>query len=182
MPIYCNYYMTHGGTGGVNSVEIRYSNCTHTLQFIDERTLFSNYSWIGWIGDTSRAKQFSILEFWRKCTSGIVWIASELTPNSDSMTIRGSVGTPQTVCRWQHIESCIMAVAEDVLGVGEQRGPRNVPLVGGKEEDVGAGGVHLVRLPGMDGLLLHRLDLQGIQLLVKHLNTYAHSGVTHPCK
>lgn len=64
-----------------------------------------------------------------------------------------------------------------VLGVSKQRGARDVPLVGGEEEDVSAGGVHLVGLPGMDSLLLYRLNLQSIQLLVKHLNT--HTEETH---
>ena len=39
------------------------------------------------------------------------------------------------------------------------------PLVGGEQQDVGAGGVHLVRLARVDGLLLHRLDLKRVQLL-----------------
>jgi hypothetical protein len=44
-----------------------------------------------------------------------------------------------------------------------------IPPVGCEEEDVRAGRVHLVRLAWMNGLLLHRLDLQRVQLLVKHL-------------
>ncbi len=35
--------------------------------------------------------------------------------------------------------------------------------------DIRAGAVHLVRFSGMDGLLLHRLDAQSFQLLVKDL-------------
>lgn len=56
----------------------------------------------------------------------------------------------------------ICRAAADVLRVRKQRWPGNIPLVGGKEQDVGTGGVHLVGLPGMDGLLLHSLNLQGI--------------------
>lgn len=55
------------------------------------------------------------------------------------------------------------------LGVSEQRRPRDVPLVRCKEQDVRAGRVHLVRLPGVDGFLLHSLNLQSIQFLIKHL-------------
>ena len=55
------------------------------------------------------------------------------------------------------------------LSVSQEGRPRHIPLVGSEEEDVSAGAVHLVGLPGMDGLLLDRLNLQGIQLLVKHL-------------
>lgn len=55
------------------------------------------------------------------------------------------------------------------LGVSKQRRPRDVPLVGCEEQDVGTGGVHLVGLPGVDGLLLHSLNLQSIQFLIKHL-------------
>lgn len=55
------------------------------------------------------------------------------------------------------------------LGVSEQRRPRDIPLVRSEEQDVGTGRVHLVRLPGVDGLLLHSLNLQSIQFLIKHL-------------
>ena len=48
--------------------------------------------------------------------------------------------------------------------------------VGGEEEDVGAGGVHLVGLAGVDGLLLHVLDLEGVQLLVEHLGEGGREG------
>ena len=56
-----------------------------------------------------------------------------------------------------------------VLGVSEQGRLGDVPLVGGKEEDVGTRAVHLVALARMNGLLLHRVDLQSVQLVVKHL-------------
>lgn len=70
-----------------------------------------------------------------------------------------------------------------LLGVGQQRRPGDVPLVRGEEEDVGAGRVHLVRLPGVDGLLLHRLDLQSVQLLIEHLRaaTQRHACEETPC-
>ena len=43
------------------------------------------------------------------------------------------------------------------------------PLVRREQERVGAGRVHLVRLAGVDGLLLHVLDVKSIQLLIEHL-------------
>lgn len=60
-----------------------------------------------------------------------------------------------------HVEPVLVArrTVEDVLGVGEKGRPSDVPLVRREEEDVGAGRVHLVRLSGMDRLLLDRLDL-----------------------
>ena len=61
-----------------------------------------------------------------------------------------------------------------VLGVGEQRRLGALPLVGGKEQDVGARRVHLVRLARVDRLLLHRLDLQHVELLVKDLAQIDH--------
>jgi hypothetical protein len=42
-------------------------------------------------------------------------------------------------------------------------------LVGREQEDIGARRVHLVTLTRMDGLLLHRLDLERLQFLIKHL-------------
>lgn len=56
-----------------------------------------------------------------------------------------------------------------VLGVVQKGGLGDGPLVGREEEGVGTGGVHLVRLAGVDGLLLDVLDVQGVQLLVEHL-------------
>ena len=64
-----------------------------------------------------------------------------------------------------------------LLWVGQERGPGDVPLVRREEQDVGAGTVHLVGLAGMDGLLLHRLNLQGVQLLVKHLDRTELAGL-----
>ena len=43
------------------------------------------------------------------------------------------------------------------------------PSVSGKEQNVRAGRVHFVRLARVDGLLLHSLNLQRIQLLVEDL-------------
>ena len=39
----------------------------------------------------------------------------------------------------------------------------------GEQQDVSTRTVHLVRLSGMDGLLLHSLDTQSLQLLVENL-------------
>ena len=56
-----------------------------------------------------------------------------------------------------------------VLGISEQRGFGDVPLVCGEEKNVGAGRVHLVGFSRMNRLLLDRLDLQGVKLLIEHL-------------
>ena len=56
-----------------------------------------------------------------------------------------------------------------LLGVCQQRGPGDIPLVGGKEQDICTGRVHLIGLSGVDCLLLYRLDFQCIQFLIKHL-------------
>jgi len=61
------------------------------------------------------------------------------------------------------------------LGVGKQRRPRDVPLVRSKQQNVGTRAVHLVRLAWMNRLLLHRLNAQRIQLLIKHLPTATHT-------
>ena len=61
------------------------------------------------------------------------------------------------------------------LGVGEQRRTRDVPLGGGEEQDVGARAVHLVRLTRMNRFLLHRLDADSVELLVKHLSQTPHT-------
>ena len=66
---------------------------------------------------------------------------------------------------------------DDVFGVEEQRRPRHVPLVAGEEEDVGAGAVHLVRLPRMDRFLLDRLDAERHELLVEHLTQVHDDGL-----
>ena len=63
---------------------------------------------------------------------------------------------------------------DDVLGVEENRWSCDIPLVAGKEENVGARTVHLVRLSRMDRFLLHRLDAERLQLLVKHLTEIHH--------
>ena len=70
-----------------------------------------------------------------------------------------------------HVQPVLLRgrIVHDVLGVGEQARLAHVPLVGGEDEHVGARRVHLVRLARMDGLLLHRLDLERVQLLVEHL-------------
>jgi hypothetical protein len=54
----------------------------------------------------------------------------------------------------------------------DKRRPRNIPLVRGEKKDVGARGVHLVTLSRMNGLLLHSLDLKGLQFLIEDLTLY----------
>mmetsp|Transcript_17531 Transcript_17531/g.36310 ORF Transcript_17531/g.36310 Transcript_17531/m.36310 type:complete len:226 (+) Transcript_17531:2049-2726(+) len=56
-----------------------------------------------------------------------------------------------------------------ILRVMEQGRLGNVPLVGSEEHDVRARGVHLVRLPGVNRLLLDVLDLQSVELLIEDL-------------
>ena len=60
-------------------------------------------------------------------------------------------------------------VASRKDGGGCAPGLGHGPSVGGKEQDVCAGRVHFVGLARMDGLLLHSLNLQRVQLLVKYL-------------
>jgi hypothetical protein len=57
----------------------------------------------------------------------------------------------------------------DILVVGQERWSRDLPLVTREEQQVGSGGVHLVRLSGMDRFLLDSLDLQGFKFLIKDL-------------
>ena len=56
-----------------------------------------------------------------------------------------------------------------VVRVAEQRRLRHLPLVRSEQQNVGARRVHLVALARMDGLLLHHLDLERIELLIEHL-------------
>mmetsp|Transcript_10676 Transcript_10676/g.30496 ORF Transcript_10676/g.30496 Transcript_10676/m.30496 type:complete len:593 (+) Transcript_10676:6123-7901(+) len=57
-----------------------------------------------------------------------------------------------------------------VLGVMKQTWLGHRPLVGSEQDQIGAAAVHLVRLSGVDRLLLHRLDLQSVQLLIEDLH------------
>jgi len=59
---------------------------------------------------------------------------------------------------------------------GREGGEGGQVPVGREKEDVGAGGVHLVGLAGVDGLLLNIFDLEGVQLLVKHLKEGGREG------
>jgi len=70
-----------------------------------------------------------------------------------------------------HINPVLVAglLVKHVVLVRHEGGLGHGPLVGSKQQDVGTGGVHLVRLPGVDGLLLDSLNLQRIQLLIKYL-------------
>ena len=58
---------------------------------------------------------------------------------------------------------------EAILGLRQQRRLGDGPLVGGEEEHVRAGAVHLVGLTRVNRLLLHHLNLQGIQLQIEDL-------------
>lgn len=68
-----------------------------------------------------------------------------------------------------------------VLGVVQQRRLGDGPLVRREEESVGAGRVHLVRLAGVDGFLLHVLDVQRVQLLIEDLQYMERVGDTSYC-
>mmetsp|Transcript_67280 Transcript_67280/g.140139 ORF Transcript_67280/g.140139 Transcript_67280/m.140139 type:complete len:747 (+) Transcript_67280:1153-3393(+) len=68
---------------------------------------------------------------------------------------------------------------ELVVGVGEQRGLGHLPLVCREQQHVRARAVHLVALAGVDGLLLHRLDLQGVQLLIQNLAQVHDDALVH---
>ena len=60
-------------------------------------------------------------------------------------------------------------MAEQYTYVSDEGRSSDVPLVGGEEEDIGAGRVHLVTLTRVDCLLLDGLDLKRLELLVEHL-------------
>lgn len=70
-----------------------------------------------------------------------------------------------------HVNPVLVArlLVKQVILVCHQGGLGHGPLVGSEQQDVCTGGVHLVGLPGMNGLLLDSLNLQGVQLLVKDL-------------
>eukprot|EP00964_Phaeocystis_antarctica_P078146 scaffold48598_cov65-Phaeocystis_antarctica.AAC.1 len=80
-----------------------------------------------------------------------------------------------------HVEPVLgrRAAVVRVLGLGEQRGLGDLPLVRGEEQNVGAARVHLVRLARVDGLLLHGLDLERVELLVENLAEVHHDGLVH---
>mmetsp|Transcript_35305 Transcript_35305/g.88749 ORF Transcript_35305/g.88749 Transcript_35305/m.88749 type:complete len:781 (-) Transcript_35305:276-2618(-) len=69
----------------------------------------------------------------------------------------------------RHVKRVLHLRDEGRLGHG--------PLVRGEQQNVGARAVHLVRLARVDGFLLHRLDLQRVQLLVKHLAQVHNDGL-----
>ncbi len=100
-----------------------------------------------------------------------------------ALNVVGVVVTPPQL----DIDPVLVAglLVHHVIGVGHQAGLGHLPLVGCEQQDVCTGGVHLVRLPRMDGLLLHRLDLESVQLLVKDLaaraNTYHQWGDGSAC-
>eukprot|EP01137_Pigoraptor_chileana_P034037 Opistho-2@25960 len=80
-----------------------------------------------------------------------------------------------------HVQPVLLARGgvHRVLGVGEERRFGHVPLVCRKEENVGTRRVHLVRLARVDRLLLHRLNLERIELLVKYLAEIHHNRLVH---
>ena len=94
-------------------------------------------------------------------------VVEELGPRVPLNVVRVKVAPPQL-----HVQPKLGGGDRAVVRVPrvvQQRRPRHTPLVRGKEQDVRAGGVHLVRLARVDRLLLHRLHLERVQLLVKHL-------------
>mmetsp|Transcript_35223 Transcript_35223/g.88355 ORF Transcript_35223/g.88355 Transcript_35223/m.88355 type:complete len:558 (+) Transcript_35223:1414-3087(+) len=78
-----------------------------------------------------------------------------------------------------HIHPVLVArlLVKDVVLIRHEAGLGHAPLVRRKQQDVRAGRVHLVAFARVDGLLLHRLDLQRVQLLVKHLAQVHHQAL-----
>mmetsp|Transcript_19228 Transcript_19228/g.59304 ORF Transcript_19228/g.59304 Transcript_19228/m.59304 type:complete len:391 (-) Transcript_19228:3185-4357(-) len=93
-------------------------------------------------------------------------VIEELGPGVALDVVRVEVAPPQL-----HVdpELARRRALEGVLGVVQQGRLRDLPLVRRKQQDVRARGVHLVTLARVDGLLLHVLDLEGVELLVEHL-------------
>lgn len=60
------------------------------------------------------------------------------------------------------------------LGVVEKRRLGNIPLVGSKQQYIRTRRVHFVGFTRVDGLLLHCLDLEGIQFLIEDLAEIHH--------
>ena len=50
----------------------------------------------------------------------------------------------------------------NVLGVSQERGFGDIPLVSSKQQDISTRAVHLVRLTRMNGLFLHCLYLKSV--------------------
>lgn len=61
---------------------------------------------------------------------------------------------------------------ENLLGVSQKRGSRDVPLVGGKQQHVRTRRVHLVGFTRVNSFFLDSLNLQCVQFLIKHLRKY----------
>ena len=100
----------------------------------------------------------------------------------DGHVIRGVVeklssGVPLDVVRVKvapsklHVDPELVGrfLVERILRVAHQGRFGYRPLVRGEEEDIRARRVHLVRFPRVNRLLLNRLNLQRVELLVKHL-------------
>mmetsp|Transcript_18308 Transcript_18308/g.41869 ORF Transcript_18308/g.41869 Transcript_18308/m.41869 type:complete len:304 (+) Transcript_18308:1557-2468(+) len=66
-----------------------------------------------------------------------------------------------------------------ILGVVQETGPGRLPLVGGEQDQIGTGTVHLVGFSGVDGLLLHALDFEGIQFLIEDLHDVHGDGLVY---
>mmetsp|Transcript_9904 Transcript_9904/g.16651 ORF Transcript_9904/g.16651 Transcript_9904/m.16651 type:complete len:467 (+) Transcript_9904:1679-3079(+) len=98
-------------------------------------------------------------------------VVQELGPRIPLDVVRIVVAPPQL-----HVDPVLLSrhALELVALLVKKAGLGDVPLVLGEEQDVGAAGVHLVRLARVDRLLLHRLDLQRVQLHVEHLAEVHH--------
>jgi hypothetical protein len=67
------------------------------------------------------------------------------------------------------IQYFFVVVLSIVSRTSASSGWRNIPLVRGEEQNVGARRVHLVRLARADRLLLDRFNFERVQLLIEHL-------------
>lgn len=56
--------------------------------------------------------------------------------------------------------------------IGNKRRPGNVPLVRGEQKNIGTRRVHLVTLTRVNRFLLHGLDLERLEFLIKDLTLW----------
>mmetsp|Transcript_12946 Transcript_12946/g.36299 ORF Transcript_12946/g.36299 Transcript_12946/m.36299 type:complete len:360 (+) Transcript_12946:1817-2896(+) len=93
-------------------------------------------------------------------------IVKELGPGVSLNIVRVEITPPQL-----DVKPVLVArlLVKHVLALRHQRGLGNLPLECREEKDVGTGRVHLVALPRVDRLLLHRLNFQGVKLLIEDL-------------
>lgn len=102
-----------------------------------------------------------------------------MVKNISSMFFLKSIPSISIFCvleGWTQVfESCtlnFLIQSENLLGVSQKRGSRDVPLVGGKQQHVRTRRVHLVGFTRVNGFFLDSLDLQCVQFLIKHLRKY----------